>query len=190
LATDSVGQVRYDIFFVRRDPGQSFADALEETEESYHGDPGPLTAAEREQWDRIVSRARDLLGPVEEFPSDTSRELVHAGTGIELSMIAGEVTITLVDAGGAQDSVALMGKVYALARVVEDETGLEGYDPQLQEPVSTPREQLPEGQRAPTSSDEEDVRARTVAAAAVLAAPDAPVATKPPDRRWWEFWKP
>ncbi|MDQ1586687.1 MAG: hypothetical protein QOH80_2052 [Actinomycetota bacterium] len=182
--------VRYDIFFVRRDPGQSFADALEETEESYHGDPGPLSAAEREQWDRLVARARDTLGPVEEFATDTSRELSHPGTGIEISMIAGEMTITLVDAGPGQDSIDLMTKVYALARIVEDETGLEGYDPQLEEPVSTPTEALPPGQHPSAGSDEEDIRARTVAAAAVLEAPKEPGSALTPDRRWWEFWKP
>ena len=31
-----------------------------------------------------------------------------------------------------------MAKVYELARVVEEETGLEGYDPQLGEPISDP----------------------------------------------------
>ena len=33
----------YDIYFVRRDPGQSFEDALDATEESFEGDPGPLS---------------------------------------------------------------------------------------------------------------------------------------------------
>ena len=40
----------YDIYFVRRDPGQSFADALDATEDSFDGDPGSLGSAELEQW--------------------------------------------------------------------------------------------------------------------------------------------
>ena len=33
----------YDIFFVRRDPGQTMEDALADVEDSYEGgDPGPL----------------------------------------------------------------------------------------------------------------------------------------------------
>jgi len=41
----------YDIFFVRRDPGQSFEDALDDLEQSYEGgDPGPLTPDDLELW--------------------------------------------------------------------------------------------------------------------------------------------
>ena len=53
----------YDIFFVRRDPGQTFEDALQDVEDSYEGgDPGPLTDTDLEVWDALLARARDVLG--------------------------------------------------------------------------------------------------------------------------------
>ena len=49
----------YDIFFVRRDPGQTFEDALDSLEDSYEGgDPGPLTEEDLELWDAVLPRAQ------------------------------------------------------------------------------------------------------------------------------------
>jgi hypothetical protein len=166
--------VSYDIYFVRRDPGQSFADALDATEESYGGDPSPLGSAQLEQWERIIARARRLLDGVEEFATDDkSRELSDATTGIQLSMIADEVSITVPSERPDQDPDALMAKVYALARVVESETGLEGYDPQMQEPITDPaqRSAAPPAPPSPAATTER--------------APAQPPGEKP----WWKFWK-
>ena len=182
----------YDIYFVRRDPGQSFDDALDATEESYDGDPGPLGAADLEQWDRITTRARQILDGVDESGTEMSRDLSDSVTGIQLSMIADEVTITVPDQRPDQDSVTLMAKVYALARVVEDETGLEGYDPQLQEPVTDPNLRLG-ALNTPPTSDQDDDEGGGRAQGPIDAQQPAP--TQPPlpqpagHRRWWEIWK-
>ena len=176
----------YDIYFVRRDPGQSFADALDATEESYdRGEPGPLGSAELEQWDRITARAGQILDGIEEFGSENSRELADSGTGIQLSMIADEVSITVPNERPEQDAVSLMAKVYALARVVEDETGLEGYDPQLQEAITDPRQRLTASSLAtpvppPMASD---------TASAPLKATQPPPAEPATRRPWWKFWQ-
>ena len=161
----------YDIYFVRRDPGQTFADALDATEESYGGDPSPLGSAQLEQWERIIARARKLLDGIEEFATDVkSRELSDATTGIQLSMIADEVSITVPSERPDQDPAALMAKIYALARVVEAETGLEGYDPQLQAPITDPA-QRPAAPPPPAATTE-------------------PAPAQPPgERPWWKFWK-
>jgi len=176
--------VSYDIYFVRRDPGQTFADALDATEASYDGDPGPLGSAELEQWERITSRAGQILDGLEEFGSANSRELADSATGIQLSMIADEVSITVPNERPEQDAVSLMAKVYALARVVEDETGLEGYDPQLQEPITDPRQRI--AASTPASP------LPPAPASATAAAPQAaqPPPAKPASRRpWWKFWQ-
>ena len=182
----------YDIYFVRRDPGQSFADALDATEDAYDGDPGPLGDAEVEQWERIVERARAILDDAEEFTTESSCELVDTTTAIQLSMIADEVTITVPSERPQQDSVTLMAKVYALARVVEDETGLEGYDPQLQEPVTDPRMRL--AAQAPSHSgrprdDDTWSEAVVTPASAGESRTFTPVPAPAAPRRWWEFWK-
>ena len=174
----------YDIYFVRRDPGQSFADALDATEESYQGgDPGPLGSAELEQWERITTRAGQILDGIEEFATSNSREFADSGTGIQLSMIADEVSITVPSERPEQDAVTLMAKVYALARVVEDETGLEGYDPQLQEPITDPRQRL-------AASTPASPLPPAPAAAAAPQAPQPPPAESAARRPWWKFWKP
>jgi hypothetical protein len=128
--------VGYDIYFVRRDPGGSFEDALADIEDSYdEGDPGPLTSVELEQWDTLLPRAREILGLVEVFEDDRTRELFAVDTGIQLSLFAGEVSVTVPYKHGTEAALVVMHKVYSLSRAVEDATGLEGYDPQLEEPV-------------------------------------------------------
>lgn len=184
----------YDIYFVRRDPGQPFEEALDDTEDAFDSDLRPLDEEEVEQWDRIVSRAREILGDIEVFADDVSRELTDPTTGVELTMTPLEVAITVPYGEATADSVALMTKVYALARAVEDETGLEGYDPQLGEAVSDARPEALRGRPLPKSpSDEWDESAAT---APPTAPPPGETVTSRPERherpgarRWWEFWK-
>ena len=58
----------YDIFFVRRDPGETIEEALEGVEESYEGgDPGPLTEEDLEHWDNLLPMAREILGSAAEI---------------------------------------------------------------------------------------------------------------------------
>ena len=77
----------YDIFFVRRDPGQTFEDALDGLEDSYEGgDPGPLTEEDLELWDAVRPRAVEILGAGAEITRDDeeTRELTDPATGIGL----------------------------------------------------------------------------------------------------------
>lgn len=189
----------YDIFFVRRDPGQTFEDALDEIEESFtDGDPGELTDADLENWEAIVPKAREIFGDVEvEEHDETGRELTATASGVELTLISGEIEIHVPYARArSDDSLELMSQVYELARAVEDVTGLEGYDPQVGEPVSdqpdagTPRRRW---ESSDDNDDEDD-----------LLAPEPSPARRSPatargdmnpydaggSRRWWEFWKP
>jgi hypothetical protein len=170
----------YDIFFVRRDPGQTFEDALDGVEDSYEGgDPGPLTDEDLELWDAVLPAARDILGPQAEMTQDDeeTRELTDPMTGIGLALFQGEFEIH-VPAIRAVDGAAspVLATVYELARAVEEATGLEGYDPQLAEPVSSASDTSPTRRR--WADDDED-------------AADGP-AGDPAGRRarrWWEFWK-
>jgi hypothetical protein len=182
--------VSYDIYFVRRDPGQSFEDALEVVEDSYEGEPGPLTSVELEQWERILPRARKILGELQESGVDNTRELLHEPTGIELSLLRDQVSIT-VPYGHSDDAVEVMGQVYALARVVEEETGLEGYDPQLGEPVSESREGVPDRRftRASPDGGSDGPQGGGGGAERGPTAPAASAAAPAASRRWWEFWK-
>ena len=92
------------------------------------------------------------------------------------------------------DDLEVMSTVYELARAVEEVTGLEGYDPQLGEPVSDTSDISPTRRRW----DDDDGRRRPGRRAggppgrAAAAAPSSsPRSTRRPRgrARWWEFWK-
>ena len=191
----------YDIFFVRRDPGQTFEDALDELEESFEGgDPGELTDVDLEAWDALLPRAREILGELEVDDDDEeTREFTALRSGVELSMIQGEIAIRVPD-DRSHDDLELMSAVYDLARAVEDVTGLEGYDPQLGEPVSDRPEDEPPTRRrwpddAPDDEDEDDVRgARRTPTLAPVGDPRPDMAPERTgsaghQRKWWEIWK-
>lgn len=191
----------YDIFFVRRDPGQTFEDALDELEASFeNGDPGELTDADLERWEALLPIAREILGEVSVDDADEeTRELTAVESGVELTMIQGEIAIRVPDERSPADDVELMSAVYDLARAVEDVTGLEGYDPQLDEPVSDqPEDETPRRRHWPDDVPDDDEEpagaARPLAAASPVGDPRpdmAPGSAGRPDagKRWWEFWK-
>ena len=190
----------YDIFFVRRDPGQTFEDALDDLEASFeNGDPGELTDVDLERWDALLPLAREILGDVVVDDADEeTRELTATRTGVELTMIQGEIAIRVPDDRAPADDLELMAAVYELARAVEEVTGLEGYDPQLGEPVSdTPDDETPTRRQWPDDvpDDDEDIRGAARSAAPVRAVGDPRPDMAPghpdaqPARRWWEFWK-
>jgi hypothetical protein len=186
--------VSYDIYFVRRDPGQSFEDALDATEESFEGDPGPLSAHELEQWDEVLPVAREVLGDVDEFSDETTRELSDPTTGIQLSLFNGEMAIHVPFTDDAEQDVDVMDRVYDLARAVERVTGLEGYDPQLQEPVSDQPGGAAAGARRETPVWEDDDDSESDGTSTTLPAmrsrrPRATAVADESARRPWEFWK-
>ena len=84
----------YDIFFVRRDPGQTFEDALDGLEDSYEGgDPGPLTEEDLELWDAVLPRAREILGSGAELTQDDdeTRELTDPADRHRADLLPGRV---------------------------------------------------------------------------------------------------
>jgi hypothetical protein len=189
--------VSYDIYFVRRDPGQSFEDALDATEESFEGDPGPLSAVELEQWDEVLPAARAVLGDVEEFSDETTRELSDRDTGIELSLFNGEMAIRVPLDEQEDEDGEIMARVYELARAVERVTGLEGYDPQTGSPVSDQAgggavaESRQERSWEDDDDSESDGTSTTLPAVRPRRAktPASGDESAPSERRRWEFWK-
>jgi hypothetical protein len=189
----------YDIFFVRRDPGQTFEDALDSLEDSYEGgDPGPLTEEDLELWEAVLPRAHEILGHGAELTQDDdeTRELTDPVTGIGLTFFQGEFEIHVPETRSGSDDLALMSTVYELARAVEEVTGLEGYDPQLGEPVSDVSDTSPTRRRWADDDDEDDDdRASGGSTGRPVAGsrdrePFDPATPRPVrGRRWWEFWK-
>lgn len=197
--------MRYDVVFLRREPGQSWDEAFAERQTQVE-DTGAairkLGPAEIEAWDRIVARTREALGEVEATTTAIVGELVHAPTGIEISVSAGEAGITVPYRHSGDAALEVMSQVYALAHIVEDETGFEGYDIQLEEPVSDARRRsapsrAPAAPRDDGSDDERDGSGPVPGplgsrpARPPLTEPDVRAAAAPTDprRHWWEFWR-
>ncbi|MFG3347474.1 hypothetical protein ACGF1Z_20695 [Streptomyces sp. NPDC048018] len=126
----------YDIYFLSRDEGQSWDDVLEAAE-ARAGESDPIPAELLEAWQRIVPQARGLLGDVDitEY-EDESRELTHADTGIDLSVFGDEVSITVPYWHTGDRAATVLGKLFALSVLVEKETGLTAYDPQVEAPLA------------------------------------------------------
>lgn len=126
----------YDIYFVNPKPGQSWAEAIEELEAETE-DANQLVSPELlDAWDRIVPHARALLGEVDLFENGETCELSHDDTGIQLSIFVDEVAITIPYWHTGDKAAQALSKAYALAAIVERETGLQAYDPQVELPLS------------------------------------------------------
>ncbi|MGW8887366.1 hypothetical protein [Streptomyces sp. NPDC055749] len=111
-----------------------------------------------EAWQRIVPQARTLLGDVDitEYEQE-SRDLSHSGTGIDLSVFGDEVSITVPYWHAGEAASAALGKVFALSAIVEKETGLTAYDPQMELPVA---DMAPQHSTALLSQITGDLRSR------------------------------
>jgi len=121
--------VSYDLRFVPRSPGQDWEEALASAEESFSQDRhvgGDLV----DTWERLVERCRPLLeGPTELYVTPEFRELSDDGTGITLTLFASEAGLTAPYGHG--EPKRLIATLFALARVVQEETGWRGFDPQI-----------------------------------------------------------
>ncbi|NJP30215.1 hypothetical protein FLW53_39700 [Microbispora sp. SCL1-1] len=122
----------YDLHFLNRQPGQSWDDALEAREEEHEGDL-PLDA---EVWDRIVSRVRSVLGEVAVFENQPVWEIDHESTGIQLSYCEGQWDLSVPYWTHGEAAAHVVRTLRAVAAIIEQETGLECYDPQLERPFS------------------------------------------------------
>ncbi|QQQ77652.1 hypothetical protein IOD16_03825 [Saccharothrix sp. 6-C] len=133
----------YTLLFQRVLPDRTFLETLDEVNAAFDPDAEPvpvdLTDEHRAAWDRITRRVSADPGQVtcEEFPH-----------GLNLRWTGPEGTL-LLDYDGESASIdiayrypgpaapPIMARAYRIARVVEEESGLEGYDGVLEQPVAT-----------------------------------------------------
>jgi hypothetical protein len=149
--------VSYDIYFLSQRKGQCWDEALEAMEDAAE-DSEPIPDRLLKAWVRIVPQVRTLLGEVEitEYKQE-SRDLSDSGTGIDLSVFGDEVSITVPYWHSGDDAAAVLGKVFALTAIVEKETGLTAYDPQVDRPLVETAPQVAIGLMSRIS---EDLRSR------------------------------
>jgi hypothetical protein len=130
----------YDIILYRRQPEQTWEEAREAEEAAIlaqgdEPDP-PLTREDLAAWERILRQAREYLDEVTVTEGDFWHELDHAETGIQLGFRHGSAGISVPYWTGGDAAAAVLGKAYYLALIVERETGLEAYDPQVEAAVA------------------------------------------------------
>ncbi|MDX3074265.1 hypothetical protein [Streptomyces sp. MI02-7b] len=143
----------YDIYFLSRRDGQSWDEVLEAMEDAAQ-DSGPIPAELLAAWQRIVPQARTLLGDVEIAEDEQeSRDLSHSGTGVDLSVFGDEVSITVPYWHVGDGAATVLGKVFGLSAIVEKETGLTAYDPQVEMPLAEMPPQQATGIMSRVTSD-------------------------------------
>ncbi|WP_182908152.1 hypothetical protein [Microbispora sp. H13382] len=84
-----------------------------------------------------MRRAAEEMGPVdvEEFPSGLTLR-PQGPHAFQLDYDGESAQVFIPYHYAAEEAVAVLTKAYRLARVVEEETGLEGYDPQTDRPTA------------------------------------------------------
>lgn len=125
--------VSFDLYFLAREPGQSWEDAMEGLEEGAEGDR-PLDDETLAVWERVKAGLTRVLPHAEEFVSARSRELTDDGTGIQVSIFNGELGLRVPYWYTGPDAQRVVGILRAAAAAVEEATGLTAYDPQADAP--------------------------------------------------------
>jgi hypothetical protein len=127
--------VSFDIYFVDRQPGQSWADAVPNSDaDEVDLDPQPLKAAALATWDRVKTALAPVLPNAEEFAVEVNRELNDDATGIQVSIFGGDLTLMVPYWYSGPDAERLVGILHEVAAKVEQVTGLTAYDPQADAP--------------------------------------------------------
>jgi hypothetical protein len=101
----------YDLIFARRRPGPPHT-ALD------------LTDGQRAAWDRVVTRVRATLGPVGVSRLPEHLEITQGALTLTYT---GDSAVVAVPFGLGDDPIPAL---YAAGRIVAEETGLAGTDPQ------------------------------------------------------------
>ena len=124
----------YDVYFLRREPGQSWEDAVETLEERAGQGDAPSRPA---RWDQVVAGVREVLGGVSVTEGPPNWEIDDPETAIQVSCYDGEWSMTVPYWRGGERAEAISGYLRAIAAVVHGATGLEAYGPQVEVDVAS-----------------------------------------------------
>ncbi len=116
----------YDLTFVPRADDETWEEALEAAEEDDDD-----TMPNADVWEALVAAANRILGDVSVFQGAGNYELTHEPTGIQVSYFGTEASVTVPYWYRGDSARAVVDTAYRLGAVVQAETGLPGYDPQL-----------------------------------------------------------
>lgn len=135
-------RVTYDIYFARPDPGRTLPQVLEAASAEFDPDAEPepmrLTPGQRAAWDRIVQRVIRELGPAscEEFLYDLTLRREGPPGIVQLDYSGTLAAIYIPYRYPGHLALPVITEAYHIATLVEQETGLAGYDPQADQPTA------------------------------------------------------
>ena len=124
----------YDIHFLRREPGQSWEDAMDALEEQAGKNHAPMRPA---QWDQVVAGVREVLGDVSVIEGPPNWEIDDQKTAIQVTCFGGEWSMNVPYWWDGDRAEAIAECLRAIAGVVHDATGLDAYDPQVGEAITS-----------------------------------------------------
>jgi hypothetical protein len=84
--------VSYDIYFLKRDPGQSWEEAMDALEAQ---DTSSEVLTAPQNWDQVVSGVKEVLDEVSVLENPPSWEIDHEQTAIQVSCFSGEWSISV-----------------------------------------------------------------------------------------------
>ncbi|GHF46473.1 hypothetical protein GCM10010218_29690 [Streptomyces mashuensis] len=136
--------VPYEIHFLRVPAGRTYDEVLDDINAAYDPDADPepmrLTAGQRAVWERLVRRVGEAVGgPVEceEYPSCLTLCRTAPPGYLQLDYDGDSAALQVAYRHAGPDARRAAEELYRVARMVEAETGLQGYDGQAGQPVAT-----------------------------------------------------
>ncbi|NUS64815.1 MAG: hypothetical protein HOQ46_14360 [Saccharothrix sp.] len=133
----------YTLLFHRVVPGRTFLETLEEINAAFDPDAEPVpmnpTDDHRAVWDRIVRRVSADADRVtcEEFRYSLNLRWEGPAGSLLLDYDGESASIDIAYRYPGPAALPIMTRAYRIARVVEEESGLHGYDGVVDQPVAT-----------------------------------------------------
>ncbi|MGW2598447.1 hypothetical protein [Streptomyces klenkii] len=133
----------YDIQFLRVLPGRTFDETLEKINSAYDPDAGlkpmSLTSDQRAVWDRLIQRISQEVGAVttEEYPYSLTLWRDGPAGHLQLDYAGDSADIQIPYRYPGRQALPIMAEAYQIARILAEESGLEGYDYEAAQPVRT-----------------------------------------------------
>jgi hypothetical protein len=123
----------FDLYFLALGPGETWQEAMDRLEKAA-ASPAGLDDQDLAQWDAVRAVVKPLLPGAEEFSGDGRRELSDGGSGIQLALSHGELSLTIPYWYSGPEAHAMVERLRAVAAAVEGVTQLTAYDPQADAP--------------------------------------------------------
>jgi hypothetical protein len=123
----------FDLYFLALGPGETWQAAMDRLEEAA-AVPAGLDEEDLAQWEAVWAVVGPLLPGAEEFTGDGRRELSDVGSGMQLALSHGELSLAIPYWYSGPEAQAMVERLRAVAAAVERATNLTAYDPQADAP--------------------------------------------------------